>query len=63
MSTIKLKIVLILLNVLLISNSYAQKDKVDSVQIGSKQNVVSLILGTPGLYGIVNGNYERISSH
>lgn len=49
-------------NILFILNSYALDHKADSVQVGLKKNVISITLGTAAIYGIVNGNYERIFS-
>lgn len=58
----KLNVILLSIGVMLCHSLYAQEHEADSAQLESKKNVISLKLGTAGLYGFVNGNYEKIFS-
>lgn len=62
MKTARLKTFLLLLNIFLIMNSYAQVGIRDSIQVELKKNIIYGTVGIAGFYAVANANYERVIS-
>ena len=60
MKTVKLSLLLIIINVLLLSPLHGQEDNTAINKTGQKKNVIHGTIGFYGLGGTFNGNYERM---
>lgn len=60
MKTVKLSLLLIIINVLLLSPLHGQEDSTAINKTGQKKNVIHGTVGFYGLGGTFNGNYERM---